>query len=73
MSYTGPIVKELLYAFFKEIKKDSIKEKIMNNLIDPTVSEVFRRYSVYIFFYLLTHIVIIFLLIYLICLIKNSK
>lgn len=71
MSYIGPITQDLLNLCTTELKKKEVREKIMKNLIDPVVSELFQRYSAHISVYLLTHLAIIILLIYIIYLIKK--
>ncbi len=71
MSYIGPLTKDILETCAKELKKKENKDKIMKNIIDPIVSEFFRRYSKYIFCYVLIHIIILILLLYIVYIIKK--
>lgn len=71
MSLIGPITQDVINACANELKKKEVKEKIMKNLIDPIVSELLRRYSSHIAFYLLVHLFTIILLVYLIYLNKK--
>lgn len=71
MSYIGPLTQDLLETCSKELKKKETKDKIMKNLIDPIVSEFFKRYSIYILCFMITHIITIVLLIYIIYSIKK--
>ena len=66
MSYIGSLTKNLIETFSKEVKKKDNKEKIMKHIIDPIVTELFVRYSVHLTFYILLHITVILLLIYII-------
>ena len=66
MSYIGSLTKNLIETFSKEVKKKDNKEKIMKHIIDPVVTELFRRYSLHLSFYLLLHVIVILLLIYII-------
>lgn len=66
MSYIGSLTKNIIETFSKEIKKKDNKEKIMSQIIDPIVNEFFARYSVHLTFYILLHITVILLLIYII-------
>lgn len=71
MSYIGPLTKNLLEQCSKELKKEETKNKIITYIIDPIVSEFFKRYYAYITFFLFIQIIIILLLIYMIYIIKN--
>jgi hypothetical protein len=66
MSYIGSLTKNLIETFSKEIKKKDNKEKIMKHIIDPIVTELFGRYSVHLTLYILLHITVILLLVYII-------
>jgi len=71
MSYIGPLTKDILETCAKELKKKETKDKIMKNVIDPVVSEFFRRYSAYISCFMFIHIITILLLIYIIYILKK--
>jgi hypothetical protein len=66
MSYLGPLTKDLLETCAKELKKKETKDKIMKNVIDPVVNEVFRRYSAHISCFMFIHIITLLLLFYII-------
>ena len=66
MSYLGPLTKDLFEICVKELKRKDTKEKIMQNLVDPIVSEFFKRYSMYITSFMIIHLIIIFLLLFII-------
>ena len=63
-SYIGPVMKGIIDACTKELKKKEVKDKIMKNIIDPVGNEIFRKYSKYIMIYMLMQFMIIALLIY---------
>jgi hypothetical protein len=71
MDYVGPFTKDLIDTCTKEFKKKENKDKIMKNVVDPIVSELFRRYYAYISFFLFIHIITILLLIYIIYIVKR--
>jgi len=71
MSYIGPVTKDLIDACSKELKKKETKDKIMKNVLDPIVNEIFRRYSAYISCFMFIHIITIILLIYIIYSLKK--
>lgn len=71
MSYVGPLMKDLLDNISKEVKKKENKDKIINNIIDPLAHEVFKRYSVYIFCFVLLQIIMLVLLVYIACNVKK--
>lgn len=71
MSYIGSLTKNLIETFSNEVKKKDNKEKIMKHVIDPIVTELFRRYSLHLSFYLLLHVTVILLLIYIIYIMKK--
>lgn len=71
MSYIGPLTKNIVDACVNEFKKKETKDRVMKNLIDPVIIELFKRYSPYIASFILIHIVIIFLLIYIIYIVKK--
>jgi hypothetical protein len=66
MSYIGSLTKNLIETFSREVKKKENKEKIMKHIVDPVVNELFSRYFVHLTFYILLHITVILLLIYII-------
>ena len=72
MSYVGPLIRDLLDSFSKELKKRETKDKIMTNLIDPIVSEFIGRYAIYIYCFIITQLTIIILLIYIIYNVKKK-
>ena len=65
-SYIGPLTKNVIESFTKELKKPTTKESIMKNIIDPIVKEIFKRYSPYITCFMFMHLIIICLMIYII-------
>jgi len=71
MSYIGPVTKDIVELCIKEIKKKETKEKIMKNLVDPIIAELFKRYSKYIVLYFVIHLAIIVMLIYIIYLVRK--
>lgn len=72
MSYLGPLTKNFLDILSNEINKKENKEKLMEHIIDPVVSEFFKRYYTYITFFLFIQFIIILLLIYVIYVIRKS-
>jgi len=71
MSYIGPVTKDIVELFVKEVKKKDTKEKIMKNLIDPIIAELFKNYSKYIVLFLISYLAIILMLIYIIFLVRK--
>lgn len=66
MSYIGPLTKDLIDTCAKELKRKETKDKIMKNVLDPLVNEIFRRYLSYISCFMFIHVITIILLIYII-------
>jgi hypothetical protein len=71
MSYIGPITKDIIDTCSKELKKKEVREKIMKNLIDPVVAEIFSRYYPFITCFIFIHLITICMLVYLIYLVKK--
>jgi hypothetical protein len=65
-SYIGPLTKNVIETFTKELKKPTTKESIMKNIVDPVVKEIMKRYAVYITCFMFMQLVIICLMIYII-------
>jgi len=66
MSYIGPLTKDLIETCAKELKKKENKDKIIANVFDPIINEIFSRYLSYISCFMFVHLITIILLIYII-------
>lgn len=64
--YIGPITKDIINALVIEFKKDENKNKISNNIINPVISELFKKIGKYYLVLVGLHIIIILLLVYII-------
>ncbi|AYV78812.1 MAG: hypothetical protein Edafosvirus36_2 [Edafosvirus sp.] len=62
-SYIGPITNSLIDGLIKEFKKKEIKDKIMNNVVDPLLSDLTARYYPYIILTAVVFVIIIALLV----------
>ncbi len=65
-SYAGPLTKNVIETFTKELKKPNTRESIMKNIVDPLVQEITKRYTCYIGAFVLMQLVIICLMFYII-------
>lgn len=64
--YIGPVTKNIIHALVTEFKKDENKDKISNNIINPIVSELFKKIGKYYLVLVGLNIIIILILIYIV-------
>ena len=73
--YVGPVTDSIINTIIDEIRKKENKEKIINGVFDPILTDISTKYYPYIIFFFSTLITIIILLILIIflILIKYNK
>lgn len=62
-SYVNTISESLIDYIVKQIKKKSIKEKIMKNIVDPLLQDMASRYYPYFMMMIIILLIIIILLV----------
>ena len=67
-SYIGPIADSLIDGIIKEFQKKEVKEKIEQNIINPLLADVLRKYYPYLVTIVIIFIIIILLLIWILIL-----
>lgn len=69
--FIGPLTDSIVNSFVDEIKKKSNRDKIMNGVIEPILSDINHRYLPYVMGFTILIVIVIILLI--LILITNSK
>lgn len=69
--YIGPVTKNIINTLVAEVKKNDNKKKISDNIINPIVSELFKKIGKYYLILVALQIVIILILIYIVYKIGN--
>jgi hypothetical protein len=62
VGYIGPMTNSFLDKIIKELKKKKTRDKIVENIIDPVISDVIGRYYPYMVTISMVFLVIIILL-----------
>ena len=67
IGYVGPITDAVINQITKEVKKKKTKDKIINNVLNPLLSDVTNRYYPHFIGVTATLIVILILLLTILC------
>lgn len=62
-SYIGPITNSVIEGIINELKKKEVKDKVMNNIIDPLLHDMASKYYHYLMIIVIIVLIVIVLLV----------
>lgn len=69
----GPITESVIEGIIDQFRRTEIKERLMNNIIDPILADIVSRYYSYFMMFVAAILLIIILLIIILVLILKKK